>query len=147
MSNNEWSDDEDNNIKQQPEKFFPSSDSESEYEEYDYTKLKCKSYTFDNLNKNKLSSSKKEIKKKEIKQKEYINWYKSDMYKQTNNLNKSNKWVSKRMQNKIGDKIDICKQRQFNPRLPVPNKKNKTYKINKPNNNLKLDNNNEFPKL
>ena len=151
MSNNEWSDDEDNNIILQPDKSYPPSDSDSEYEEYDYSKLNCKSYTFDNLELNKKKPVSAKI--KETKQKDYINWYRSDVCKQTDNLkdsnnsNNSHKWVSKRMQHKRGDKNDICKQRHFNPRLPVPNKKQIVLKIKQSNTDFILKNHNEFPKL
>lgn len=150
MSDNEWSDDETNNeinIKKQPRRDFPPSESESEDEYEDYNsiimeKLKGKSvdsfYSIGNsiCNKPKIEKTKKN---KENKNKNII----FDYSKVENT--KPKKWVSKRMESRRKDdgKIKLV-IRKFNPRLPPPSKdmfKNRLAKTNK-----ELDKSN-FPKL
>lgn len=152
MSDNEWSDDETNyeiNIKKQPNRDFPPSDSESEEEYENYNsiimeKLTQKSvdslYSMGNSldnNKPKIEKNKKKV--KENKKKIIIFDY--SKVEET----KPKKWVSKRMESKKKDegKIKVIK-RKFNPRLPLPLKdmfKRKSYESNQ---NLNINN---FPKL
>ena len=121
MTDNSWSDDENDEEIQlkQDSRDFPPSDSESDDEE-DYNEMmkiiNSKKSQFDleynDDNIKKKNSPETTIKKKNIKNnKKYIDF---DMTK----INKSNKWVSRRMQDKKGPE-----KRKFNPRFPPPTKK------------------------
>ena len=147
MSNQQWSDDEeDNSIEEQPERLFPPSDSESEE---DYSELnamiikkienKKEIYTF-NENVIKKKQKKKENKPVKESKNNKISWSKLIIKEDDK---KEKKWVSKRM-NKLKEKEGkILKSRQFNPRLPIPNKKI----IKKQSKIINTTNINEFPEL
>jgi hypothetical protein len=152
MSDNEWSDDETNNeinIKKQPRRDFPPSDSESEDEYEDYNsiimeKLKQKSidslYSISNsIDNSKPKTEKKDKKSKENKKKIIIFDYSKV------EEDKPKKWVSKRMESRKKDEGKIKEvRRKFNPRLPPPSKDMFKNKSNENNQNLNIEN---FPKL
>jgi hypothetical protein len=116
MSNN-WSDDENENDNDeellQPNRDFPISDEEEEEEEYDMYELSQLTIN------NQMSYNLKDDKNKKIKKPEY----KNENKKHVLNIKKNNE------------------KRKFNPRLPPPQKYNKTHNIN-----FKL-NSNDFPSL
>ena len=150
MANLEWSDDEEDNINPQPDRMFPPSDSESD-EEYDYSelnklilnKVNPNTYELNNCKSNnceiqEASKVKKQRKREPKNNKVIINWNEL-----TKTETKEKKWMSKRMEERKQQEGKIKNIRQFNPRLPIPNKKN----VNK---NIKIKenfNSNDFPEL
>ena len=147
MSNQEWSDDEEDNINPQPDRMFPPSDSESdedfsEFNRLVLTKVKEDNYSFFKSNdSNNDNNPKKKYKIKEKKDNKInIDW---------NNLeedNKEKKWQSKRMNDRKLKEGKIKNVRKFNPRLPIPSKK--LNKDKKKNIVKQINiNNEEFPEL
>lgn len=141
MEDNEWSDDE-IDIKEQPNRDFPPSDSEtdSDYEEYNKLILqKFKDKEFSDFS-NSFEKPKKKLKEKKEqnnKNKIFIDF--SSISEET----AKKKWVSKRMENqKIKDGKVIKKVRKFNPRLPIPTKETFIKKIQNANFSV-----NDFPEL
>ena len=117
--NKDWSDEEDNDEIElvQPSRDMPESEDEEEDDEYDMDEIRrltAKSSTLfiDNIKEKPINKT---------------------IIKPINKL--INKSINKPINKLINEK------RQFNPRLPSPNKYKKIY-----NNNFKL-NNNEFPSL
>lgn len=148
MSNNQWSEDEDNDIKEQPERIFPPSDSESE-EDYDYSKINNSKSLFENeeyLLKNQFKkNNENKVRIKKQKNKKTINWYDNEV----SNEPEKKKWISNRMLNKKkrDGKIVTELKRKFNPRLPIPNNKTKINDSKKKYDILKLRNEKDFPNL
>lgn len=147
MSNQEWSDDEEDNfIEEQPERLFPPSDSESEEDFSEINamilrKIENKKEVY-NFNENivKKKDKKKENKQNKEPKNNKISW--SELISKED-TKKEKKWVSKRMTQLKEKEGKIIKSRQFNPRLPIPNKK--IIKNNEKNTNT--PNINEFPEL
>ena len=144
MSKNyNWSDDdEENDIVPQPERLFPTSESESDEEYEDYTKLiNEKINNCDINNKYNIEQNNRSVKEKVKENKIKIN-----LWKTLQNPEQKKNWKSKRMlQKRFNDgKVEV-KQRQFNPRLPIPHKRF----FNDLKNSKKIINfnDNEFPEL
>ena len=150
MSKNyNWSEDEDeyedkNELATQPDRLFPPNEYESEEEYENYNKLINEKLSSCNIDdKYNIEKNNKIIKEKTIEKKiDKINLWK-ELQKPEE---EKKKWKSKRMHQKRHDdgKIEV-KTRQFNPRLPIPNKK---FKNNLNNIKKKLNfNENEFPNI
>ena len=149
MSNQEWSDDEeDNNIEPQPERLFPPSDSESEDDFSEINAMIVKklenktdvfSFSETNLKKEVNKHNKKENTKKEVKNNK-INW--TDFLTKEDST-KEKKWISKRMKDRKEKEGKVKITRKFNPRLPIPNKN----KIKISEKIVNMNNINEFPEL
>lgn len=121
MTDNSWSDDENEEIElKQDNRDFPPSDSESEDDEEYYEMLKIinsKNKTMDfescNINSNKSQDNNSD---NNIHKKNKIQNNKKFVKLDLTKLNKPKTWVSKRMQCKKGPEI-----RKFSPKLPIPN--------------------------
>lgn len=151
MSNEEWSDDEEDNIEPQPERLFPPSDSESEDDFSEINamivkKLENKTDVFSFSETNLKKEVNKHIKKEESKntkkegKNNKINW--ADFLKKDDSK-KEKKWISKRMKDRKEKEGKVTVTRKFNPRLPIPNKN----KIKKHEKIINTTNINDFPEL
>ena len=147
MSKNyNWSDDDEIEIEPQPDRMFPPSETESDEEYENYNKIINEKLCNDDID-NRYNIKQEKIVKnkncKEIKQKTKIN-----LWETINKKPEEKKtWSSKRMQQKrINEGKIKVKNRQFNPRLPIPIKNNKKILNNNNKFSIKFDKNN-FPEI